>query len=106
MTAGRDPVAASSLLERQELLELLDRAATKRVTVISAPPGSGKTSLLSAWAQRRTSLARVAFVSVNRDERDAPRFWSAVLDALAPETQPPPLDADELVEKVLSELAG
>jgi LuxR family maltose regulon positive regulatory protein len=105
VTAGLDPVAVSSLLERQELLQLLERAVTKCVTVISAPPGSGKTSLLRAWAERSTGHPRVAFVSVDRDERDAQRFWSAVVDALAPETQPAPLDADQLVEKVLSELA-
>ena len=33
------------LLDREDLLQMLDRAVTKRVTVIAAPPGSGKTSL-------------------------------------------------------------
>jgi hypothetical protein len=54
-------------------------------------------------------------VSVDRDEQDARRFWSAVLDALRspaasvdPETQPAAtaaLDVDQLVDRVLSELA-
>jgi len=45
------PVAvARSLLDRGDLLQVLDRAVEKRVTVISAPAGSGKTSLLRAWA--------------------------------------------------------
>ena len=56
---------AGGLLDRDDLLQLLDRAVTKRVTVISAPPGSGKTSLLRAWADRSTNLRRVAFVSVD-----------------------------------------
>ena len=94
---------------------MLDRAVTKRVTVVSAPPGSGKTSLLRAWARRSADLRRVAFVSVERDQQDAQRFWSTVLDAIrgparsiGPETQPAAtasLDADELVDRVLSELA-
>ena len=67
---------AHGLLDREDLLQMLDRAVTKRVTVISAPPGSGKTSLLRAWADRSTNLRRVAFVSVDRDEQDAQRFWS------------------------------
>ena len=62
---SRDVSVARGLLDRDDLLQLLDRAVTKRVTVISAPPGSGKTSLLRAWADRSTNLRRVAFVSVD-----------------------------------------
>src|SRR3954470_6460236 len=96
---------ARGLLDREDLLQLLDRAVTKRVTVISAPPGSGKTSLLRAWARR--SANRVAFVSVDRDQRDARRFWLAVLDAVRRTLDPTPavaLDADQLVEKILAEV--
>ena len=77
-----DVSVARGLLERDDLLQLLDRAVTKRVTVISAPPGSGKTSLLRAWADRSIDPRRVAFVSVDRDQQNAQRFWSAVLDAI------------------------
>ena len=62
-------VVARGLLDRDDLLQLLDRAVSKRVTVISAPPGSGKTSMLRAWAERSNDLRRVAFVSANRVQR-------------------------------------
>ena len=112
---SRDVSVARGLLDRDALLQTLDRAVSKRVTVVSAPPGSGKTSLLRAWADRSTNLRRVAFVSVDRDQHDAQRFWCVVLDAIRsaarsvdPETQPAgtaALDVDQLVDKVLSELA-
>ena len=77
-----DVSVAHGLLDREDLLRKLDRAVTRRVTVVSAPPGSGKTSLLRAWVDRSASSHRVAFVSVERDEQDAQRFWSAVLAAV------------------------
>ena|SRR5258708_137759 len=110
-----DVSVARGLLDRDDLLQTLDRAVSKRVTVISAPPGSGKTSLLRAWTDRSTSLRRVAFVSVDRDQHDAQRFWAVVLDAVRsaarsvdPETPPAgtaALDVDQLVDSVLSERA-
>ena len=112
---SRDVSGARGLLDRKDLLQLLDRAVTKRVTVISAPPGSGKTSLLRAWADPSTNLRRVAFVSVGRDQQNEQRFWCAVLDAIRSparsidsETPPAPtaaLDVDQVIDSVLSEVA-
>src|SRR4051812_25928802 len=96
--------AARGLLDREDLLDLMDRAVTRRVTVISAPPGSGEDSLLGAWAQPSAGRRRVAFVSVAGDQQSAQRFWSAVLDAIQPSATAE-LDGDQPVDWVLSELA-
>ena len=107
--------AAQGLLDRDDLLQMLDRAVRKRVTVISAPPGTGKTSLLRAWTDRVADSRRVAFVSVNRDQQDAQHFWNAVLAALrVPVTAIDPdrqaaangsLDGNQAAEAVLSAFA-
>ena len=111
---SRDVSVARGWLDREVLLRMLDRAATKRVTIISAPPGSGKTSLLRAWTDRSTNPRRVAFVSVDRDQQNAGRFWSAVLDAIRnPERSidhekdpaTAAVDGHQVIEMVLSELA-
>ena len=93
----------------------MDRAAAKKVTIISAPAGSGKTSLLRAWADRPGQPHRLAVVQVRRDQQDAQDFWLALLDAVchvcgAPSGAEPPaatpdFNASAMVSRVLSELA-
>jgi LuxR family maltose regulon positive regulatory protein len=96
-------------------LAALDRASLKKVTVISAPPGSGKTSLLRAWSGRASKDRRVAFVSVPRDQQDAQQFWLAVLEAIRQtdviadyrrQVAEPSFDGDVMVDTVASELAN
>ena len=108
---AHDVSGTRGLLDRNDLLQLLDRAVTKRLTVISAPPGSGKTSLLRAWIDHSAKHRRVAFVSVERDQQNEQRFWCAILKAIrkpAPLTAPAPAtvpDMYEVIDFMLSELA-
>jgi LuxR family maltose regulon positive regulatory protein len=51
------------------------------VTLVCAAAGSGKTVLLRSWAAMLTEP--VAWVAVERNERDAQRFWLHLIDALA-----------------------
>jgi LuxR family transcriptional regulator, maltose regulon positive regulatory protein len=110
-SAASEAPSAQGLLDRERLVTSLDDAVARRVTVISATAGSGKTSLLRAWAERSSGARRVAFVSVERDEQDAERFWSRVLAATrAPATSDPREAAPAVlggdpVEVVVSELA-
>jgi LuxR family maltose regulon positive regulatory protein len=85
------------------------------VAIVSAPAGSGKTSLLRAWADRADRAHRIAFVPVRRDEQDAQLFWLALLNAVRespgaasdtePSTATPGFNGRAMVDRVLSELA-
>ena len=103
------------LIDRADLLAALDRAAARKVTIISAPAGSGKTSLLRAWADRPGQVRRLAVVQVRRDQHDAQEFWLALLDAVRnvcgapgsaePSAPTPDFNASAMVARVLAELA-
>ena len=54
----------------------------RKVTIISAPAGSGKTCLLRTWADRQGQRHRLAVMQVQRDQDDAQQFWLALLDAV------------------------
>ena len=102
-------------VDRSDLLAALDRAAAKKVTIIAAPAGSGKTSLLRAWASRPGQAGRLALVQVPRDQHDAQQFWLALHRAVRavwpaasdaePPTATPDFNGQAMVDRILSELA-
>ena len=65
---------------RSVLFDLLERA--NRITLVSAPAGSGKTVLLRSWIEHRDLKAHAAWVSVERNECDVQKFWTDVVHAL------------------------
>jgi len=75
-------LAVPRLIDRGDLVAAMDRAATRKVTVISAPAGSGKSSLLRAWAGRPGQPRRLALVQVHRGQQDSQQFWLALLGAI------------------------
>ena len=69
-----------AVVPRPELLGRLGGPA--RVTVVSAPAGSGKTVLLRSWLGQDGLGGRAAWVPAGRGERDPQRFWAQVAGAL------------------------
>jgi len=53
-----------------------------RVTVVSAPAGTGKTVLLRSWIAEGGLAGRAAWVAAGREVRDPQRFWLSVFRAL------------------------
>jgi LuxR family transcriptional regulator, maltose regulon positive regulatory protein len=112
--AGRGADAGRpGLIGRRDLVAVLDQAVAKQVTIISAPAGSGKTSLLRAWADRPGQDRPIAFLSVRPGQQDDQLFWLALLGAIraaAGGSPSPPVapgfDGPAMVDKVLDELAS
>ncbi len=85
------------------------------MTIISASAGSGKTSLLRAWAGGPGQPRRLAVLQVQRDQQDAQQFWLALLDAVRqatgadsgaePPAATPDFNAPAMAGRVLSKLA-
>jgi len=107
--------ASPRLIDRGDLLAALDRASARKVTIISAPAGSGKTSLLRTWADRPGQRHRLAVLQVHRNQHDAQDFWLALLSAVrhangttsggAPPAATLDFNGRAMVDRVLAELA-
>lgn len=99
-------VALTGLIDRERFLGALDTALEKRVTLISAPAGSGKTSLLRTWIGRLPDVYRVVSVSA-RSEEDEQGFWLVLLAAFGAMGTPvpaPTFNGANMVDRVLTQL--
>jgi LuxR family maltose regulon positive regulatory protein len=98
------PPVRRTLVPRPRLIRRLDEGLSHKLTLISAPAGFGKTTLLSEWIPH--SQWCVAWVSLDEGDNDPTRFWTyfiAGLQQLDPRLgenalalfqspQPPPLE--------------
>jgi len=111
------------LIERLSNGLLQGRSFARKLTLVSAPAGFGKTTLLSAWIETLASASepvgpRFAWLSLDEDDGDPIRFLAylaAAVRTVAPDTglsvlaaleasQPPPVEA--LLAAWLNELAA
>jgi ATP/maltotriose-dependent transcriptional regulator MalT len=67
-------------LERRSLLELLEDLSHRKLTVVAAPTGYGKTTVLAGWAH--TARQRVAWVTLDAGDNDPARLLGYVITAL------------------------
>ncbi|HEX3642220.1 MAG TPA: LuxR family transcriptional regulator, partial [Ktedonobacteraceae bacterium] len=77
------PVASGPLISRPRLNALLQESLKQPLTLVSAPAGFGKTTLLSVWAKSLpTGHPRLAWVSLDEDDNEPQLFWSSILSVL------------------------
>jgi LuxR family maltose regulon positive regulatory protein len=74
------PRIRSEHIPRRGLLGVL-RSGSRRLTLLAAPPGFGKTTLLAEWAAEEGEPA-VAWLSLDDDDNDPARFFAYLAAAL------------------------
>ena len=74
------PPPRPDLVPRPDLLARLTVGARGKLTVVAAPAGYGKTTLLSAWAAQ--AEYPVAWLALDDGDNDPARFWSYLVLAL------------------------
>lgn len=118
------PKPRLSLVSRQHLIDTLNASLTRKLTLVSAPAGFGKTTLLAAWIQQLQAsggpspdLPCVAWVSLDSSDNDPNRFFAYLIaalqtilpdfgdDLLAAVQSPQPTVLDSLVASLLNELS-
>jgi LuxR family maltose regulon positive regulatory protein len=80
------PRVRPNVVRRQRLLSLLDEGMDRPLTLLSAPAGFGKTTLVSDWAQNRTggraASLQLSWLSLDEADNDPVRFMRYLAAAL------------------------
>ena len=79
----RVPQTGTDVFRRDRLTARIEQAIERPVTVITAPPGAGKTVACAGWAAARARSRRIAWLTVDESDRDPGRFWACMTAALA-----------------------
>jgi LuxR family transcriptional regulator, maltose regulon positive regulatory protein len=110
------PGARPGFVPRPRLAERLEEGLDRKLVLVSAPAGSGKTALLADWA--RHNRRPVAWLSLDPGDNDPARFWrhaAAALDQAHPGIAgrvaallgpPAPRSFEGVVTAVINEIAA
>ncbi len=78
------PAPRPELVPRPHLIEKLNNGLHRKLTLISAPAGFGKTTLVTEWVHQKASLhlSNTAWLSLDEQDNDLVRFLSYFVTAL------------------------
>src|SRR5919199_633341 len=89
------PRRRRGLVPRPRLTERLDRGTESKLTLVSAPAGFGKTTLLAEWLAAAPADKRsAAWLSLDQSDNQPAVFWTYLIAAL--QTVAPGLGASAL----------
>ncbi len=99
-TKWMTPLPSHALIERPRLLGRLNESQSHRLTLLTAPVGSGKTALLSQWCAGRSD---VAWLSLDESDAEPGRFAAYLAQALGMEGE---VEVEALPAQLINRLAG
>jgi len=113
------PSRRGDLVPRERLLRRLDEGLQQKLSLISAPAGFGKTTLVAQWAvtRRQRSETSVRWLALDDGDNDLVRFLNYLVAAMRePTTSPPsemsahlqaprPPAAEQVLTALLNEMA-
>ena len=82
VTKLRRPPRSAKLVVRSRLVEDLSRDPLPKLTLVDAPPGWGKTTLILDWLAADRRSERFAWLALDTRDNDSARFWTYVVAAL------------------------
>ena len=74
------PQLSVDLVSRPRLYERLDEGLTRKLTLVSAPAGFGKSTLVADWLSE--SDQSIAWLSLDEGDNDPVRFWTYLIAAI------------------------
>ena len=75
------PSIADSIIDRGRLHQLLEEAKTAKLTVVQAPAGYGKTTILSQWISLQEEPA--SWLSIDATDNDPIRYWRYLIQSVS-----------------------
>jgi LuxR family maltose regulon positive regulatory protein len=76
------PTGARRRVPRGELVQRLVSSGPRRLTLLDAPAGWGKSTLLAEWAAHPSETRGFAWFTIDRTDNDPVRFWAYAIEAL------------------------
>jgi LuxR family transcriptional regulator, maltose regulon positive regulatory protein len=92
------PTSRDQVVQRGALLEALSAVPGRKLTLVSAPAGWGKTTLLAQWVSGADDEHRFSWLSLDSSDNDPVWFWMYVIAALQQSSSGVGSRAAELLE--------
>ncbi len=89
------PALRSDLVPRPHLYDHLNEGSNRKLTLVSAPAGFGKSTLVSGWLAE--SGVQAAWLSLDQGDNDPVRFWTYLIAAIQTIHQEMGVEARQIV---------